>query len=146
MVFAGEALPAELRELAGQLGVVARVIEIVKPADAMLEALYNRARALLFPSRFEGFGWPVVEAQACGCPVLCSDAGALAEVAGESAFVRAPADEEAFAEELVRVATDESARARWAERGFRNAARFTADAMLDHYEQLYDELAALPPR
>ena len=98
-------------------------------------------RGLLFPSRFEGFGWPVVEAQACGCPVLCSDAGSLGEVAGESAFVRAAADEEAFADELARVAVDDEARARWAEKGFRNAARFTADAMLDHYERLYDELS-----
>lgn len=146
MVFAGEALPADLRELAAQLGVAARVVEIVKPSDAVLEALYNRTRALLFPSRFEGFGWPVVEAQACGCPVLCSDAGSLGEVAGKSAFVRAAADEEAFADELARIATDESARAQWAERGFRNAARFTADAMLDHYERLYDELAVLPRR
>ncbi len=100
MVFAGEALPADLHELAARLGVAARVVEIVKPSDAVLEALYNRARALVFPSRFEGFGWPVIEAQACGCPVLCSDAGSLGEVAGEGAFVRAAADEEAFAEEL----------------------------------------------
>ncbi len=146
LVFAGEALPGDLRELAAQLGVAARVVEVVKPSDAVLEALYNRARALLFPSRFEGFGWPVVEAQACGCPVLCSDAGSLGEVAGTSAFVRPAADEEAFAEELARIVVDECARAQWAERGFRNAARFTADAMLDHYEQLYDELAALPRR
>ncbi len=146
MVFAGEALPADARELAASLGVAARVVEVVKPSDAVLEALYNRARALLFPSRFEGFGWPVVEAQACGCPVLCSDAGSLGEVAGDGAFVRAAADEEAFAEELARLVADDAARARWTEAGHRNAARFTADAMLDHYERLYDELAALPPR
>ncbi|MBE7212937.1 MAG: glycosyltransferase family 1 protein, partial [Gluconacetobacter diazotrophicus] len=49
-------------------------------------------------------------------------------------------------EELARVAVDEAARAAWAERGFRNAARFTADAMLDRYEELYAELAALSRR
>ncbi len=146
LVFAGEALPAETRVLAADLGIGDRLVELVKPSDAVLEALYNRARALLFPSRFEGFGWPVVEAQACGCPVLCSDAGSLGEVAGESAFVRPAADEEAFAGELVRLVDDPDARARWSERGHRNAARFTAGAMLDHYESLYDELAARPPR
>ena len=146
MVFAGEALPVELRTLAADLGVGDRVVEIVKPSDAVLEALYNRARTLLFPSRFEGFGWPVVEAQACGCPVLCSDAGSLGEVAGESAFVRPAADEEAFAGELARLVNDPDARARWSERGHRNAARFTAAAMLDHYESLYDELATRSPR
>ena len=142
LVFAGEALSADSHILAASLGLTARVLEIAKPSDAVLEALYNRARALLFPSRFEGFGWPVVEAQACGCPVLCSDAGSLGEVAGEGAFVRAAADEEAFAEELARIVADHSARARWTELGHRNVARFTADAMLDEYERLYDELAA----
>ncbi len=146
LVFAGEALPAELRELSVSRGAAARVVEVVKPDDAVLEALYNRARALLFPSRFEGFGWPVIEAQACGCPVLCSDAGSLGEVAGDGAFVRPAVDEEAFAEGLARVVADDAARARWAEVGFCNAARFTADAMLDQYERLYDELGALPPR
>ena len=146
LVFAGEALSDDLRILAASLGLTARLVEIVLPSDAVLEALYNRARALLFPSRFEGFGWPVIEAQACGCPVLCSDAGSLGEVAGEGAFVRAAGDEEAFAQELARLVADDATRARWTELGHRNAARFTADAMLDQYERLYDELGALPPR
>ncbi len=83
VVFAGEPLPAELNALAVELGVAERVVQVVGPTGPALEALYNRAFALLFPSRFEGFGWPVIEAQACGCPVLCSDAGSLGEVAGD---------------------------------------------------------------
>ena len=85
----------------------------MKPPDNLLEALYNGAVALLFPSRFEGFGWPAIEAQACGCPVLCSDAGSLGEVVGNSGFVRGPDDEEAFVAELRRLRHDASWRPRW---------------------------------
>ena len=140
MVFAGEGLPPDLTELAGKLGVAARVVQIVQPSGPVLEALYNRALALLFPSRFEGFGWPVIEAQACGCPVLCSDAGALAEVAGDGAFVRDAGDEEAFAGECLRLAFDETARTAWTKAGLHNAARFATVAMVERYTQIYDEL------
>ncbi len=140
VVFAGEALTDAVRRLAAELGVADRVVEAVKPPDAVLEALYNGATALLFPSRFEGFGWPAIEAQACGCPVLCSDAGSLGEVVGESAFVRTADDEEAFAGELRRLLSDDPARARWAEAGFRNVARFCTETMIDRYVELHEEL------
>ncbi len=140
LVFAGEALTGEVRQLAVALGVSNRVVEAVKPPDAGLEALYNGALALLFPSRFEGFGWPAIEAQACGCPVLCSDAGSLGEVVGESAFVRAADDEEAFAGELRRLRSDDAARARWTEAGFRNVTRFGTDTMIHRYAELHEEL------
>jgi glycosyltransferase involved in cell wall biosynthesis len=66
IVFAGQALTDELRRLAQQLQIADRLVEAVKPSNQLLEALYNGALALLFPSRFEGFGWPIIEAQACG--------------------------------------------------------------------------------
>jgi glycosyltransferase involved in cell wall biosynthesis len=142
LVFAGEALPEELTRLAGELGIADRVVQIIQPSDAALEALYCRALALVFPSRFEGFGWPVIEAQACGCPVLCSDAGALGEIAAASAFVRTLADEAAFADELLRLSNDTAARAEWARKGFKNLERFRTETMLDHYAQFYRELSS----
>ena len=144
LVLAGEAPSAELLALAASLGVGERVVAVTRPADGLLEALYSRATALLFPSTFEGFGWPVVEAQACGCPVLSSDAGSLAEVAGEGAFVAPVTDEAAFAEELRRIVRVPAVRAAWVEAGFRNAARFTAEGMRRRYADLYRELAGLP--
>src|SRR5262249_10884096 len=63
MVFAGQTLSDELRTLARSLDVADRVVEVEKPDNDLLEALYNGALALLFPSRFEGFGWPIAEAQ-----------------------------------------------------------------------------------
>ena len=142
LVFAGEKLPPDLVALAGELGVAERVVQVVRPPGPVLEALYNRALALLFPSRFEGFGWPVIEAQACGCPVLCSDAGALGEVAGDGAFVRDAGDEEAFAGEWRRLAFDETARAAWTKAGLHNVARFGTAAMIERYANVYDDLAA----
>ena len=142
LVFAGEALTPPLRELTRALGVAERVVEVVKPSNAELEALYHRATCLLFPSKFEGFGWPAIEAQACGCPVLCSDAGSLGEVVGESAFVRPVGDEEAFAGEVLRLAKAEAARTQWTELGLRNAERFKAEAMVEGYRRIYAELGS----
>jgi glycosyltransferase involved in cell wall biosynthesis len=140
LVFAGEALTPDLAGLMHELGIADHEKQVVAPSNALLEALYSRALALLFPSRFEGFGWPVIEAQACGCPVLCSDAGSLEEVAGQGGFVRAPDAEADFAGELARLASDPAARAEWGRRGRENVRRFTADAMIGRYIDLYDEL------
>ena len=144
LVFAGEAPSTELAAQAVTLGVAERLVAVTQPSNEVLEALYSRATALLFPSTFEGFGWPVIEAQACGCPVLCGDAGALAEVAGEGAFVRPAADEAAFAEELRRIVRDPAVRADWIAAGFRNADRYTEAAMRRRYADLYREMAGLP--
>ena len=71
--FRGQKLTPELRSLGEQLGVLERVVEVAGPANELLEALYSSAMVLLYPSRFEGFGWPNIKAQACGCPVICSN-------------------------------------------------------------------------
>ena len=145
VVFAGEALPEELNALADELGITSRVAQIVKPSHGVLEALYNLAFAMIFPSTFEGFGWPVIEAQACGCPVLCSDAGSLPEVVGRSAFVCPAQDTAAFAGECLRLGDSSAARAQWRERGFENVARFTASKMIGRYVELYEALGHSPP-
>src|SRR5207248_9243422 len=67
----GDRLSNDLWTQARARGIADRIIEIGSAESELLEALYNGAHALLFPSRFEGFGWPIAEAQACGCLVLC---------------------------------------------------------------------------
>src|SRR5205814_10630069 len=90
LIFAGEPLSEELKCVKKENGLNGRVIEVPRPSDAMLEALYNRAFALLYPTKHEGFGWPAIEAQTCGCPVISSNSTSIPEVVGESALLRAP--------------------------------------------------------
>ena len=141
LVFAGEPLTPAQWELARTLGVAERVLEIVRPDDAVLEALYNRAFALLFPSRFEGFGWPVIEAQACGCPVVCSASGPIPEIAGDGALMREVDDEPGLADAVLEL-TDPVRRQDWIDRGRANATRFQTDRMVAEYAAVYRELAA----
>jgi len=140
LILAGPPVSPELRALARNLGIDERVIEVTRPGDDIMEALYNRAFALLFPSRFEGFGWPVIEAQACGCPVVCSASGPLPEVAGSGALIRDVEDEDGFVEALLQL-TDSKEREILIQRGLANVQRFTTERMIDEYMEVYRELA-----
>jgi glycosyltransferase involved in cell wall biosynthesis len=139
LVFAGDTLSNDLWTQARELGIIDRIAEIGSAESELLEALYNRAHALLFPSRFEGFGWPIAEAQACGCPVLCRDAPPMSDVADSAALLREIEDENGFAEDLLRLC-DPATRERYRELGLKNAARFSAKKMAEQYLALYREL------
>jgi glycosyltransferase involved in cell wall biosynthesis len=140
LVFAGDPI-AELSADARVLGVTHRVVEIIAPDSELLEALYNRAHALLFPSRFEGFGWPIAEAQACGCPVLTSNRPPMNEVARDGALLRDVEDEDGFAEDLLHL-RDPVLRKKYRVLGLENATRFSARKMAERYLALYRELGA----
>jgi len=90
-----------------------------------LPALYGAADVVAFPSWYEGFGLPALEAMRCGAPVVVSNRGALPEIVGDAAAVSDPADPHAFGERLVEIALDSSLRIRLIERGQRHAADFT---------------------
>ena len=141
LVFAGDALSQELIELASKLQVGDRIVQVTRPGVETLEALYNRAVALLFPSRYEGFGWPTIEAQACGCPVIASDIPPLVEALGQSAALRALDDEDGMAESIRRLATDPEYREQMRQSGFQNVrSRFQTSRMISEYVSLYREL------
>ena len=142
MVFAGQKLTPELRSL-GQSNLVcwSASSKSREPDNELLEALYSTALVLLYPSRFEGFGWPIIEAQACGCPVICSDREPMSEVGGDAALIANVDDEPAMARVLVRL-TDPAERARWSEKSLRNAERFRAEEMIARYIELYRSLGA----
>jgi glycosyltransferase involved in cell wall biosynthesis len=141
LVFAGDPLTPELWALAAELGVSNRIVQIDRPDNDVLEALYNCALALLYPSRFEGFGWPVIEAQACGCPVICSNAGPLPEAAGEAGLLHDVDDEAGFAADVLRL-TRQTEREQWSEKSLRNAEKFSADEMIAQYVDIYRQLGA----
>jgi glycosyltransferase involved in cell wall biosynthesis len=95
--------------------------------DALLPGLYAGAVAFALPSRYEGFGLPVLEAMACGTPVVAATTGALPETCGDAAVLAEP-DGEAFAAALTRLVHDEPERDRLRAAGRRRAGQFTWDA------------------
>lgn len=141
LVIAGEAMNQKLARLARDLQIENRIVQVVKPDAALIEALYNRALCLLFPSRYEGFGWPPIEAQACGCPVVASDIPSLAEVLGQSAILKPVGDEAGMADAIRKLASDREFREQLRQSGFVNVrTRFQTARMMGEYLTLYREL------
>jgi len=106
-------------------GLAPRVHFLGHAAESTLGALYHRAEVTVCPSLYEGFGLPVLEAMACGCPVLASDIAAHREVGGEAVRLAPGRDEAAFAESLVDLASDERARSDLRDRGILRSRQFS---------------------
>jgi glycosyltransferase involved in cell wall biosynthesis len=138
-----EGLDAEIT----RQGVADRVILPGFVDDADLPALYSAADLFVFPSLYEGFGLPLLEAMACGVPVISSDASSLPEVAatgGEpAALLLPPGDEAAWSAAMLRLLTDETARQRLSTAGVAQAARFTWQAAARQLAALYERLLPL---
>ena len=141
LVFAGEALSDSLRSLGHALGIADRIVELPGISNELLEALYNCAVALLFPSSAEGFGWPIAEAQACGCPVLCVDRAPMNEVAGAAGLMHPLEDEAGFAADILRL-TNPAEREIWSGKSLENAQRFSTTRMISEYGAVYRSIAA----
>jgi glycosyltransferase involved in cell wall biosynthesis len=139
---------AQLRERAAHAGVPDDVRFPAWVSAEELEGLWGLAQAFVFPSLYEGFGMPVLEAMARGVPVACSNASSLPEVAGDAALLFDPRDEAAIAASLERLLTDELLRARLRTRGLERVALFTwertARLMLACYARALG-LGGVPP-
>ena len=108
-----------------RLGLASRVVFPGYVEEADLPALLSGALALVFPSLYEGFGIPVLEAGACGVPVITSNTSSLPEVAGDAALLVDPHDVDAIADAMFRIATDAKLRAELDRRGQENVKRFS---------------------
>jgi len=110
--------------------------------DAQRNWLYHHATALVFPSLYEGFGLPIVEAMDCGTPVLTSNVGAMAEVAGDAAVLVDPTDTDDIAAGIERVATDDALRRALVESGRDRVDAFTWASTAAKMVELYRRVAS----
>ncbi len=111
LVLCGNPLQAAERARLAELGILERT-HCLRVSDEDLPAVYHRAAAFVFPSRYEGYGLPVAEALAAGCPVLAADTPAVTEVADGAGLIFGPDDEDALADGLTRVLGDRVLRER----------------------------------
>jgi glycosyltransferase involved in cell wall biosynthesis len=127
-----------------RLGLGGRVIFPGFAADEDLPALYSAASVLAYPSTYEGFGLPILEAFACETPVVTSTASCLPEVAGGAALLVAPTDVEALANALRRLLEDAALRSQLVAAGLERVSQFSwhrsASQLLGHYQRLMDGL------
>ena len=117
----------DIKEQIARAGIEKQTVFTGVVSDDQLIDLYQRAALFVFPSRYEGFGLPVLEAMACGCPVISSNAASLPEVAGDAAILVDPSDVDGFVREMARVLSDAELRRNLRERGLAQAARFSWD-------------------
>ena len=134
LVLVGPPLQPDMMALLSGCGLGDRVKVFQDVSHPQLRALYTRATALLFPSLQEGFGWPIIEAQACGCPVFASDLPPMNEVGGSGACYVDPRDPEAVATVMAQAA------GRLPEMralGLQNASQYSAARMMASYLGVY---------
>jgi glycosyltransferase involved in cell wall biosynthesis len=139
LVMAGQRITSEMQRFLREDACGQDVMELIDPSNEELRALYSRADLMLFPSLQEGFGWPIVEAQACGCPVVTSDRAPMTEVGGDAATYIDP-DRVDLAASVI--AGKVGKRIHPCEKSLGNAGRFSASAMIGRYLALHETLLA----
>jgi len=117
--------PVDIWGVAHRCGLDGRVLNMGYLADEELRLLYNACGLFIYPSLYEGFGLPVIEAMACGAPVACSGVTSLPEVAGEAAVFFDPTSVEEMAETIVSVLGDDRLRKKLTEAGIKRASCFS---------------------
>lgn len=137
LVMAGKPFTDRMHQFIQGNSLETQVRELVAVENEDLRALYSTATALLFPSLQEGFGWPIAEAQACGCPVFTSNRAPMTEVGGEAAIYINPDCPEEAAREIAKNLPNVS---KLKQAGLINVQRFTSQRMLESYIELYREI------
>ena len=121
------------------------VCELGRLTDLELVEAYRRCDLVVFASLYEGFGLPILEAQAMGRPVITSNFGAMREAAGDGALLVDPYSVEAIREAILRVKREPALREELIAKGLRNAERFRADVVAMKYAEIYRGLVQAPP-
>jgi glycosyltransferase involved in cell wall biosynthesis len=125
-----------------ELGLDGRVVALGYVSEDLLEALYSAARAFVYPSFYEGFGFPPLEAMARGVPTIVSNASSLPEVVGDGALLCDPNNPDELVRRLQDILSDPRLRTELAERGRKRAACFSWSECARRHLQLYEEIHA----
>jgi glycosyltransferase involved in cell wall biosynthesis len=146
MIIAGAPPEEGLLEYVKELGLKESIDFIVRPDDNRLVELYKNARLFIFPSLYEGFGLPPLEAMACGCPVISSDAASLPEVVGDAAMLRHPDDIDGFVDDAFKLLSGSSFAETMVVKGYENIKRFNIEKstndLLSFYKSITKELVS----
>jgi glycosyltransferase involved in cell wall biosynthesis len=137
-------LKAELHAEARRLGVADLIQEVDAPNDQSLTDLYRCCDVFVFPSWYEGFGWPPLEAMACGLPVVASRAGSLGEVLGDAALLCDPWDTGGFASAIEQLLHSKELVCRQIDAGIERAANYTWDKTARQMLEIYAHVAETP--
>ncbi|MBN1137163.1 MAG: glycosyltransferase family 4 protein [Anaerolineae bacterium] len=128
--------------LIAQLGIEKDVL-FCGHVEQDLPAFYNLADVFVFPSRYEGFGFPPLEAMACGTPVICSNTTSLPEVVGEAALLFDPMDEDRLVGLMAYVLSDTGIQMEYTQRGIERASRFRWDVTAKKTREVYEQIIQL---
>jgi glycosyltransferase involved in cell wall biosynthesis len=139
LVMVGKPWTADVRSIVHSLRAEDRVLELLKVSNDQLCALYSAAQALLFPSLQEGFGWPIIEAQAAGCPVITTNRPPMTEVSGGAAIFIDPSDPASAARQI---AASWPRRGHLRRAGLINAGLYTRGRMMAAYLEAYAVVCA----
>ncbi len=140
LIMVGHALPPQLQSFVESHGLADRVHVLSGIETEDLQALYSTAEALVFPSLYEGFGWPIIEAMACGCPVMTSNRPPMNEIGGTVATYIPPESPHVAADIIHAAQTSPAAELR--QRCQAHARQFAQGGMIASYRDLYVRLAS----
>lgn len=135
LVLAGAPMPENLIRLARELNIQGRIRQAINLSNKQLCALYSAAVGLIFPSLAEGFGWPILEAQACGCPVFTSNSKPMTEVAGGGAAHFDPNNVYSAADQILNFLKNKKS---LVESGYQNIVKYSAEEMIFGYINEYN--------
>ncbi len=130
----------ELDYYLAKVNLINPLIRLFGINNQQMVDLYNSIDCLLFPSWYEGFGWPPLEAMACGTPVVTSNVASLPEIVGDAALMAAPDDVENLAKAVQVMLDDRNRRREFIDRGLKNSTRFTWEHCASEVMDVYDKM------
>lgn len=140
LVLAGNDDNTEIKALCAKLSIAERVHYFYRPTDEYVDNLYRSAKAFVFPSLFEGFGIPPIEAMSYGIPVIISDAEALVETSGDAALVFDRTSPEDLADKIKQILNDTDLRNDLVQRGYECARRYTWENSAKQLKAVYESI------